>query len=70
MSEYAVLFELADDGGWSAYAPDAPGVVASADTRAEVEVRMREALAIYREELRRQGEVPPAARTQIGVIRA
>lgn len=70
MSDYAVVFELADDGGWSAYAPDVPGVVASADTRVAVEARMREALAVYREELKREGEVPPAARTQIGMIRA
>lgn len=70
MSAYAVVFDLADDGGWSAYAPDVPGVVASADTRVEVEVRMQEALAIYRRELDRVGEASPAARTQVGIVRA
>ncbi len=28
MTEYLVIFERADDGGWGAYLPDLPGVVA------------------------------------------
>jgi hypothetical protein len=28
MSEYVVIYEQADDGGWGAYIPDLPGVVA------------------------------------------
>lgn len=28
VSEYVVIFEQADDGGWGAYLPDLPGVVA------------------------------------------
>ena len=68
MSSYAVVFEIADDGGWSAYAPDVPGVVASADTRAEVEIRMAEALRLYRDELERDGAAPPLARAETGTI--
>ena len=68
MSEYAVVFERADDGGWSAYAPDVPGVVAAADTREAVEARMREALRIYAEELANRGEPEPAPRSEVAVI--
>lgn len=68
MSTYAVVFELADDGGWSAYAPDVPGVVASADTRKEVEIEMGEALRMYRDELDREGSAPPLARSETGLI--
>ena len=68
MSTYAVIFELADDGGWSAYAPDIPGVVASADTREAVETRMVEALRIHRDELELEGSTPPPARTETGLI--
>jgi predicted RNase H-like HicB family nuclease len=70
MNDYAVVFERADDGSWSAYAPDVPGVVAAAGTRDEAEVRMREALQLYGEELARQGESPPTPRSEIAVIRA
>lgn len=68
MREYAVVFELADDGGWCAYAPDVPGVVASADSRPEVELRMREALEIYQDELEREGHPQPKVRSQAGSI--
>ena len=70
MSDYAVVFERADDGGWSAYAPDVPGVVAAADSREAVEHRMREALRIYAEELARRGQSPPAPRSEVAVITA
>lgn len=69
MSEYAVVLERATDGGWSAFAPDVPGVVASADSREEVEIRMREALEIHRDQLERAGEPQPEARTQVSSIR-
>ena len=68
MSDYAVVFERAGDGGWSAYAPDVPGVVAAAGTREAVELRMREALKLYGEELARHGEAPPAATSEVAVI--
>ena len=36
MTKYVVTFEQADDGGWGAYLPDVPGVVALGATRGEV----------------------------------
>ena len=60
MSEYVVLYEQAPDGGWGAYLPDVPGVVALGKTRDEVGTRIEEALAAYADEMQRQGRpLPP-----------
>jgi predicted RNase H-like HicB family nuclease len=57
--QYVVVYEPTPSG-WSAYVPDLPGCVAAGDTRPEVERRMREAIALHIESLRRAGEaVPP-----------
>ena len=45
MRGYVVVFEEDDEYGYSAYSPDLPAVVAAADTRAETEQLMREAMA-------------------------
>jgi predicted RNase H-like HicB family nuclease len=50
MSEYVVIYEQAEDGGWGAYLPDLPGVVALGDSRRQVEERISEAVTIYLEE--------------------
>lgn len=59
MSDYLVIYEQADDGGWGAYLPDLPGVVALGTTRIEVAKRIREALTAFAEEQRRAGEPLP-----------
>ena len=51
MSEYVVVIERAEDGGWGAYLPDLPGVVALGGSRAEVSERIREAVGAYAEEM-------------------
>ena len=60
MSEYMVIYEQAEDGGWGAYLPDLPGVVALGATRLEVGERIQEALAAYAEDLSPIPQ-PPAA---------
>jgi predicted RNase H-like HicB family nuclease len=50
MSDYLVVYERAEDGGWGAYLPDLPGVVAAGDTRDEVERLIRDAAALYLDE--------------------
>ena len=50
MSDYVVIYEQADDGGWGAYLPDLPGVVAIGTSRAEVADRIQEALSAYAED--------------------
>jgi predicted RNase H-like HicB family nuclease len=55
LSEYVVIYEQAEDGGWGAYLPDMPGVVALAATRDEVAAGIREALSAYVEDLGERG---------------
>ncbi len=53
------MFEGGDECGYSAYSPDLPGVVAAADTRAETEQLMREAMAEHLVLLRETGQPVP-----------
>ena len=59
MKGYVVIFEGDDEAGYSAYSPDLPGVAAAAETRAETERLMREAIAEHICLLRRAGEPVP-----------
>jgi predicted RNase H-like HicB family nuclease len=54
--------------GYSAYAPDLPGCVASGATRREVEREMRGAMEFHIEGLRAQGELPPETHSYATVI--
>ena len=55
---YAVVYERTPNN-YSAYAPDVPGCIAAADTRAEVEELMREAITYHLEMLRDYGDPIP-----------
>jgi predicted RNase H-like HicB family nuclease len=55
MSDYVVIYEQSEDGGWGAYMPDLPGVVALGTTGSEVAERIREALAAYASDVRDRG---------------
>ncbi len=68
MSEYVVIYEQAEDGGWGAYLPDLPGVVAIGGSRAVVEERIQEALTAYVEDLRERGGTPPLPHHDAGVV--
>ncbi len=70
MSEYVVIYEQAEDGGWGAYLPDLPGVVALGATHPEVVERIREALAAYAEDLSLRGGSLPAPHHTAGTIAA
>lgn len=59
MSEYVVVIERAEDGGWGAYLPDLPGVVALGTSREEVAERIREALGAYVQEMAALGRSLP-----------
>lgn len=65
MTEYAVVYEPADDGSWSAYALDLP-VVSCADTREDIESQMQEALELYLQFLSEEAEPPPEPRCDVG----
>jgi predicted RNase H-like HicB family nuclease len=59
MRGYVVIFEGDDETGYSAYSPDLPGVAAAAETRAETEQLMLEAMAAHISLLRKTGEPVP-----------
>ncbi|MEO6991649.1 MAG: type II toxin-antitoxin system HicB family antitoxin [Candidatus Baltobacteraceae bacterium] len=52
MSTYPIILDRADDGGWSAIAPDLPGLLLAADTREELLARAPAAIADHIEALR------------------
>jgi predicted RNase H-like HicB family nuclease len=56
---YVVIFEGDDEDGYSAYAPEQPGVVAAGATRSEPERLMRTAIAAHIGLLRELGQHVP-----------
>lgn len=70
MSEYIVIFEQADDGGWGAYLPDLPGVVALGATREEVSDRIHVAVDAYAREMAELGKPLPEPVAATGTIQA
>jgi predicted RNase H-like HicB family nuclease len=65
--KYAVVFEKTR-ANYSAYVPDLPGCVATGASREEVERRIREAIALHLEELRRQAEPVPEPSAWIELV--
>ena len=70
MSEYVVIYEQAEDGGWGAYIPDLPGVVALGVTLDEVGERIKEALTEYSNDLHERGQALPAPHHAAGTVAA
>jgi predicted RNase H-like HicB family nuclease len=65
MTHYAVVFEKTSTG-WSAYAPDLPGLGVAAESIEEAETLIREGIEFHIEGLREDGlPIPePAARVK------
>jgi predicted RNase H-like HicB family nuclease len=61
---YAVVIEPTDTG-YSAYAPDLPGCVATGQTIEQVKARMREAIALHLAGFAEDGEPAPKPGTQV-----
>lgn len=70
MTDYLVIYEQAEDGGWGAHAPDVDGVFALGTTREEVEARMAEALSAHLADLRDRGLPLPLPRSHAGRVAA
>jgi predicted RNase H-like HicB family nuclease len=70
MTEYLVIYETAEDGGWGACSPDLPGCVAVGETREEVERLIAEAIPFHIEAMREAGEPVPEPRHLAGSVRA
>jgi predicted RNase H-like HicB family nuclease len=60
VSQYIVIIERDEVGGYSAWAPDLPGVVATASSYEECLALMREAVTFHLEGLREDGQPIPA----------
>ncbi len=64
MKEYAVVFEKTSTG-WSAYAPDLPGLGVAGPTYEATEELIREGIAFHIEGLLRDGETVPEPTTRV-----
>lgn len=60
MTQYLVIIERDEEGGYSAWAPDLPGVAAAASSYDEVLKLMREAVEFHLDGLREDGEPIPS----------
>lgn len=67
MKEYAIVYEWAGSN-YSAYAPDLPGCIACADTFEETEQLMKEAIDLYVEALKEEGQAIPEPKTKTGLL--
>ena len=67
--QYAVVIEKAGNG-YSAYVPDIPGCVAAADSIAETEGLIREAVVLHLQMLREDGDPIPQPQTRAVLVEA
>jgi predicted RNase H-like HicB family nuclease len=65
---YLIIIEPTPDGGWGAWAPDLPGVVALGDSREECETEMRSAVVLHMQGLREDGAAVPAPRSLVSEV--
>ena len=65
--KYAVVFEKTATG-WSAYAPDLPGLGVAGSTFEETEQLMREGIEFHIQGLKADGEPVPEPTTRVGEI--
>ncbi|MGA9876226.1 MAG: type II toxin-antitoxin system HicB family antitoxin [Solirubrobacteraceae bacterium] len=70
MTDYLVIYETGEDGGWGASSPDLPGCVAVGKTKAEVEKLIGEAIPMHIELLREYGEPIPEPHHIAGSVAA
>lgn len=68
MTDYLVIYERAEDGGWSAHVPDLPGCYVAGPTRDEAERLMRDAIPFHLRGMREAGQAVPAAVTHAGYV--
>lgn len=66
---YAVVFERGASN-YSAYVPDLPGCISVGETVADVEQNIREAIALYLDELRHEGTPVPEPVTRVDYVEA
>ncbi|OBQ22972.1 MAG: hypothetical protein AN488_06930 [Anabaena sp. WA113] len=67
MIKYTVIYERGQTN-WGAYVPDLPGCVSIGDTLAEVQENIKEAIALYLEVLKEDGQPIPEPSTEVGKV--
>jgi len=67
MREYTVIYEWAGNN-YSAYVPDLPGCIACGDTVEETQQLIKEAIELYIDALREDGQPVPEPMTKAGHI--
>jgi len=67
MKEYVVIYEWAGNN-YSAYVPDLPGCIACADTLAETQGLIKEAIDLYIEALKEDGKPIPEPTTKASQV--
>lgn len=68
MTQYAVVIERGDEGGYGAYVPDLPGCVAVAKTESDVRRLIREAIELHLKAMREDGDPIPEPSTHVEYI--
>ncbi|HEY6987219.1 MAG TPA: type II toxin-antitoxin system HicB family antitoxin [Bryobacteraceae bacterium] len=66
--QYAIVIEKAPGSNYSAYAPDLPGCIATADTLEDVKRLMQEGIAFHLEGMREDGLPIPEPSTQVATV--
>jgi len=63
--KYAIVIEKAPGSNYSAYAPDLPGCVATADTVEEIKRLMQEGIEFHLEGMRQDNSSIPEPTTEV-----
>ena len=67
---YLYIIEKATDGSYSAYVPDLPGCTSCGDTVEELRAGIKDAVDLYIEELRADGQAVPQPTSDAGTVEA
>lgn len=68
MRRYAIVIEKRNDGGFSAYAPDLPGVVGLGENREEVIKSITEGIQFHLESMEEDGDPIPEPQTEVETL--
>lgn len=69
MSDYPIVLELEEDGRYSVFAPDLPGCTSWGSTRDEAIDHIREAIELWIESAKADGETIPAPGSSVEYVR-
>jgi predicted RNase H-like HicB family nuclease len=67
---YVYVIERAKDGSYSAYVPDLPGCTTSGETVDEIRANIKDAVSLYLDALKENGDPIPMATSVVDVVEA